>query len=283
VSVHGSRCTLEWPDGRTASALGHVSAEPVVVGDRVQVAGDADDWRITSIDPRSSLLYRSDGMRSKTLAANVSRLAVVFASEPRFSVDFLWRALLAAGTCGIGAIAILNKIDLPDQAAERALAQMRGLGARCLRICARREPDQAAVQLREELRGQATLMVGPSGVGKSTIVNLLLGERARTRSLSAGNRTGRHTTSASRWYRLEPDGGALVDTPGFGEFGLNHLSPAQLQALMPDLAPLVRECRFTDCLHLEEPDCAVRSAVTAGRLDAERYAFFRRLCTPAGQ
>src|SRR6202007_2497743 len=108
------------------------------------------------------------------------------------------------------------------------------------------------------------------GVGKSTIVNLLLGERTRTQTLSTGSRTGRHTTSASHWYGLQPDG-ALVDTPGFGEFGLTHVDPGDLPALMPDLGALPGAWRFGDCRHLEEPDCVVRTAVRTGALDPARY------------
>jgi ribosome biogenesis GTPase / thiamine phosphate phosphatase len=107
--------------------------------------------------------------------------------------------------------------------------------------------------------------------------------QARTQALSIRTQSGRHTTSASRWHRLGPDGGALVDTPGFQEFGLSHLSGRELPALMPDLAPHAHRCRFGDCLHLQEPDCGIRAAVSCGRIDADRYAFYRQVlaeCTP---
>ena len=232
---------------------------------------------IDSVAPRSSLLFRSDAQRTKVLAANVAQVAVVFAPQPRFRVLFLWRALIAAAAARIEALAVLNKTDLDCEAADRVLGQLRTLGARCLRISARRDPQAAARVLDGEFRGRETLLVGQSGMGKSTILNLMAGTVAPTREISERIQTGRHTTSASHWHALA-SGGALIDTPGFHEFGLSHIPEAQLPALMADLAPYAAACRFGNCRHLREPGCGVRAALAQGHIDADRYAFYESLC-----
>jgi ribosome biogenesis GTPase / thiamine phosphate phosphatase len=276
VAVFGRRCVIELPDGIESEAVRHGSLRQIAVGDLVEVTADSP-MRIASVAPRTSLLFRSDAHRSKVLAANVGQVAVVFAPQPRFSLHFLWRALIAARAAGIDVLAVLNKIDLDCAQADRVLAQLTGLGARGLRIGAKADPAASARALGSEFEDRATLLVGQSGMGKSTIANLLVGMQARTQALSARSQSGRHTTSASRWHRLRGGHGALVDTPGFQEFGLSHLARSALPALMPDLAPHAAHCRFADCMHLHEPDCGVRAALTSGRIEAERYAFYRQL------
>ena len=282
VSVFGSRCAVLLADGTRAEAARRGRRTEIAVGDRVLVSPVAGQMIIDSVAPRSSLLFRSDAQRAKVLAANVAQVAVVFAPQPRFRVDFLWRTLIAAAAARIEALAVLNKTDLDCEAADRVLGQLRALGARCLRISARRDPQLARRVLDSEFRERETLLVGQSGMGKSTILNLLVDAGAPTQAISGRIQSGRHTTSASHWHALEP-GGAVIDTPGFHEFGLSHVPQAQLAALMADLAPHAAACRFGNCRHLREPGCSVRAALAAGKIQADRYAFYESLCTDVAE
>jgi ribosome biogenesis GTPase len=256
----------------------------VVIGDRVLCRRTAPaQAAIESIQPRTSLLMRADGARSKALAANVDRVAVVFAPRPAFSERFIWRALLAAAGAAIAPLVVLNKTDLDEPGAgAAALGRLAHLGYPTLAISAKRDAEAARQRLREALGTASNLLVGQSGMGKSTLINLLVPQaNARTQEYSTRLNLGRQTTTASRLFRLD-GGGDIIDTPGFQAFGLAHLDLQQLAAAMPDLAPHLGRCRFNDCRHLGEPDCAVRAALARGELDAERYAFYVELAGERG-
>ncbi|HUN93202.1 MAG TPA: ribosome small subunit-dependent GTPase A [Burkholderiaceae bacterium] len=254
--------------------------DDVVVGDEVVCGrlGD-DDAVIEAVLPRSRLLFRSAATRTKLLAANVDRVAIVFAAQPAFNSHFIWRALVAAAAADVAAVVVLNKIDLPDPdgRAARLLDDERARGTPGVRVSVRGATEAARGTLREVFEGHRTLLVGQSGMGKSSIVNLLVPDASeRTREFSARLNVGRQTTTASRWFDL-PGGGALVDAPGFQQFGLAHVAPRRLDALLPEFAELAGQCRFADCRHLAEPGCAVRAAVDRGAIDAQRHAFYREL------
>jgi ribosome biogenesis GTPase len=148
-----------------------------------------------------------------------------------------------------------------------------------LAISAKATPAAARAQLTAATAGRATLLVGQSGMGKSTLLNLRVDANARTQEYSTRLNVGKQTTTASRWFDIPAaeGGGALIDTPGFTAFGLAHLSLAQRAAALPDFVPFLGHCRFNDCRHLSEPDCAIRAAVTRGDIDAARYAFYAEL------
>jgi len=253
----------------------------VVVGDLVRCTLDGEQAAIESIEPRRSLLFRADAHRVKELAANIDLMAIVFAPRPPFNPHFIWRALAAAQAAGIAALAVLNKTDVADglDLAQAALAQAARLGVATLAISAKATPAVARAQLAAATGGRATLLVGQSGMGKSTLLNLRVDANARTQEYSTRLNVGKQTTTASRWFDIPAaeGGGALIDTPGFTAFGLAHLSLAQRAAALPDLAPFLGQCRFNDCRHLSEPDCAIRAAVTRGEVDAARYAFYAEL------
>lgn len=251
----------------------------LAVGDRVRLSlAGAGQAVVEAVLQRTSVLFRSDGAREKTLAANVDQVAIVFASQPAFNPHFVWRALLAAHGAGIAALPVLNKRDLPDVAeAARFLAQLEALGHPAVAVCARYQAYDTQRVLAARLSGRSTILVGQSGVGKSTLLNVLVPDAgARTSEISLRLSLGRQTTSVARRFAL-PGGGTIVDSPGFQSFGLRHLDAHAIVAAMPELANRRGECRFRDCRHLDEPGCAVRAAVGPGGIAPARYAFYRAM------
>lgn len=280
IATFGRTSLLETPDGVTWSAVRRGRRGDLVVGDEV-IATESGPAQaaVESIEPRRSLLYRADDFRTKELAANIDQVLIVFASRPSFNLWFLWKALVAAKAAGITAIIVRNKTDLGEgaEAAKLALDQMQSLGWQTLAVSARTQPEATRATLLSIVHGKHSLLVGQSGMGKSTLLNLLVPEaQARTREFSERLDLGKQTTSAARWFRL-PDGGAIVDTPGFQEFGLVHLSQQQLIEGFPEFEPYLGACRFIDCRHRVEPDCAIRYAVAEGAIARERYDFYGAL------
>ncbi|SPE35204.1 putative ribosome biogenesis GTPase RsgA [Burkholderiales bacterium] len=262
--------------GQELDAIGRGRRQDIVVGDRVHCSREQGLLVIEAVEPRRNLLFRADANRTKPLAANVDQIAIVFAAQPPPQPEFVWRALLAAAAAGVEPVAILNKIDLESAAALAALDEVARLGARVVRVSARGNPRGAAQQLEQVCRDRITLFVGQSGVGKSTLLNLLIGSELRTGVLSRRGTHGRQTTTATRWLAYGTRG-AVIDSPGFHEFGLGHLSAAELARSMPDFAAVTQPCRFADCHHAEEPDCQVRAAVEDGQISRARYEFYRKL------
>lgn len=280
IAAHGRQYRVECDDGTLLLCFTRGKKSEAACGDRVAVTVTGEGQGVIErIGERRSLLYRSNAFRQKLIAANVTQILIVVATEPAFSTDLVTRCLVAAETQGLAATIVLNKCDLVERvsAALAELAVFEKLGYPLLRLSAR----QSAAELRPRLAGQTSVLVGQSGMGKSTLTNALIpGADARTREISEALGTGKHTTTHATLYRLDAQT-ALIDSPGLQEFGLHHLSIDAITEGFPEFRPLRGTCRFRDCRHLREPDCAVRAALERGEIDPRRLSAFQALCAEA--
>lgn len=250
----------------------------LAVGDRVKAGRTAHGQGvIEGVEPRSSFLYRSDQWRQKLIAANASQLVLVVATEPAFFTELLTRCLVAAEHEGMEPLILLNKCDLAVglAAAREQLEPYRALGYPVLEVAALAGEGLESVKAR--LSGKASVLVGQSGMGKSTLLNALVPDaEAQTREISAALDSGKHTTTFSRLYEL-PGGGTLIDCPGVQVFGLAHIPLGEIEAGFPEFRDGLGQCRFRDCRHDREPGCALTAAVADGRISPVRFAHYRRL------
>lgn len=289
MAAHG-RHYLVAPDdgGAPLQCFPRGKKSEIAVGDQVHYERTSTDQGvIVSISERRNLLYRSDQYRSKLFAANLDLLLIVLATAPYFSEDLLSRALVAAEANELKALIVLNKIDM-ESALPQARAKLepyRALGYPLIEISARAQPDAARAALAPFLHECATLLLGQSGMGKSTLVNLLApNAETTTREISTALNSGRHTTTFTRLYRLPaPFSGTLIDSPGFQEFGLHHLTEGQLERAFPEFRPLLAQCRFYNCHHLHEPGCAILQAVKDGKIARARHQLYAQLVHEIGQ
>jgi ribosome biogenesis GTPase len=225
---------------------------------------------------RKTLLYRSNAFKSKILAANVTQIIIVLATQPSFYEALLNRCLIAAEAANIKPLIVLNKCDLADSnEAKQKLALYTSLGYQVITLSAKEDISA----LKPYLQGEASILVGQSGMGKSTIINALLpNEDVRTREVSHTLDSGKHTTTAAHLYHID-EHSQLIDSPGLQEFGLHHLSTDELEHAFIEFRPFLGKCRFNNCKHLQEPDCAIKDAVSSGQVTSERLAIYQMLRT----
>jgi ribosome biogenesis GTPase len=254
----------------------------VAVGDIVHLKRTSENQAvIEKIAERTTLLYRSDQYKSKLLAANITRLFIVVATEPSFADDLVSRALVACEAAGVEAHLILNKVDVeaPLARARERAGLYANLGYPLHEVSARTDPDGAVATLMPLLEGQSSIFIGQSGMGKSSLINLLVPDAdIAVREISEALDTGKHTTTFTRLYRLPGDGGGqIIDSPGFQEFGLYHLTEGMLERAFVEFKPFLGGCKYYNCRHLAEPQCAILTAVDEGKIAKIRHQLYAQL------
>jgi ribosome biogenesis GTPase len=270
-----------------------------VVGDRVRWLPSQDEGTIEKVEERKNLFYRQDEMRTKSFAANLDQVLILMAAEPEFSENQLTRALIAAEATGITPVIALNKSDLhePFGRAWTKLAPYRAMGYQMLPLAIKPketgapsvDTDTQRAALLALLSGKKTLVLGPSGAGKSSLTNLLVPHaKVLTAEISQALNSGKHTTTSTTLYWVDAARTtALIDSPGFQEFGLHHIEPMQLASLMPDLKAHAQDCKFYNCSHLHEPGCGVTSEVNSTAstrsISAARYRLYSDLFAELSQ
>jgi len=278
VASHGRHCMVESTDGERRICHPRGKKSQVVVGDQVEWLPSTDEGTIEKILPRRNLFYRQDEIRTKSFAANLDQVVILLAAEPEFSQMQLTRALIAAEAEYITPIIALNKSDLTDlfaRALER-LAPYTVMGYTVLQLAIKHGRSGDLV---ERLQNKTSLILGPSGTGKSTLINQFIPNAlVSTGEISHALNSGKHTTTSTNLYWVDAERTtALIDSPGFQEFGLHHIDAMQLAAYMPDFKPHVSECKFYNCTHLHEPGCGVQAAVASGEINASRYKLYGML------
>jgi len=282
LSRSGSRYRVSTPVGEVAAVLrGRAKRDDqdrVVVGDRV-VLDKLDSHGVAGIvglEPRKNVLERRTphGRGGRPVAANLDRVLVLTAvTDPSPVPQLIDRLLVIAEANDIPAGVVITKTDLETHA--DLSRRFRGAGYRVWPVSVR--TGDGVEELAQEIRGHVALLTGPSGVGKSSLLNRIQpGLALRTAEISTKVKRGKNTTVSAVMVSLE-GGGYLVDTPGFSDVGLHGIEPRALAHCFPEMRSRVDRCKFPDCRHLTEPGCAVRAAVDAGQIDLDRYDSYRTL------
>jgi ribosome biogenesis GTPase len=283
IAAYGKRYGVELQEtpGMEVSCVTRGKKTDLACGDVVEIRlTSKNEAVIEQHQPRRSLLFRSNAYRSKLLAANVTQVVIVLATSPSFYEELLNRCLIAAEAADVKPLIVLNKCDIAEnlQESQQKLSLYQQLGYQVQQLSASTDISP----LLPLLHGHTSVLVGQSGMGKSTIINGLLPEAAaRTQEVSTVLDSGKHTTTAAHLYHLNADS-HIIDSPGLQEFGLNHLDIEALEHAFPEFRPYLGKCRFNNCRHDKEPDCAVIAAVNAGAVSPRRLGYYQGLLNEIG-
>lgn len=266
-------------DSRLVRCHVRASLRDIAAGDEVVwQEGESGAAVITAIMPRRTALQRPDARQKlRTVAANIDTVLIVIAPLPEPHRGLLDRYLVVAEHLRMKGVIVINKSDLADETSEvHAIARdYRHLGYDVLNVSA--ETGSGIAELSRHITDQTCVLVGQSGVGKSSLLNRLIPDAgAAVGELSEGEAKGTHTTTTSRLFFLD-NGSRLIDSPGIREFAVTHLSDEEIAWGMIEIRPLLGHCRFRDCRHLEEPDCAIKEAAESGIITPERMTSFRHM------
>lgn len=278
ITRHGQNLLIKSEQGEFVHCLFRQNLGEVVCGDKVVWQPTHNqEGVVTALLPRSTVLSRPDySGREKPLAANITQLVVVLAPEPKPTGYLTDQYLIAAELMGIKALITLNKADLLDdtqwQQFHAQFSHYEQIGYPIIHVSAKRE--HGLDPLRQRLDHETSILVGQSGVGKSSLINALIPEQdVEVGALSEASGLGKHTTSATTLHFLQ-SGGELIDSPGVRSFRLGDLTQEQLEQGFREFAPYLGHCQFSNCAHQGEPGCALVEAVEKGEIDAARLENF---------
>lgn len=283
ISYFGSSVAVEADDGQIYQCHLRRNQELPVVGDRVRWQLEKDNTgTISSIEPRKTTLTRGEAHgKSKPLAANVDAMVIVMAPPPIFSEHLVDRYFVAAELLKIKPVLVINKRDLLNtdtmQATEKRLQVYRDITYPVVLTCA--ISGDGLSDLAKELNNKISVFMGPSGVGKSSIISRFVQTDIPVRDVSPKG-AGKHTTTATRLYHL-PQGGSLVDSPGLRDFALWQIDKNDVLHGFREFQPFLNQCKFRDCQHIAEPGCSVQAAVNDGRISPQRYESYKELLKQA--